>query len=141
MYLSRRLSWAFSSGPAMPLREGKSVHDHHRKKIIWGTFLASKENFPGRWWTQKSPLGWTTAQREDCPRWAWPIAPPWECHAAWAGEDRYPKDPAVLKILRRSKFTMRSKFSECAKGAAKALCGETVVQKGVFGESVSTLPP
>ena len=29
----------------------------------------------------------------------------------------------------------------CAKGAAKASCGETVVQKGVFGESVSSLPP
>ena len=28
-----------------------------------------------------------------------------------------------------------------AKGAAKASCGETVLQKGVFGESVSTLPP
>ena len=28
-----------------------------------------------------------------------------------------------------------------AKGAEKALCGETVVQKGVFGESVSSLPP
>ena len=25
-------------------------------------------------------------------------------------------------------------------GAAKASCGETVVQKGVFGESVSSLP-
>ena len=30
--------------------------------------------------------------------------------------------------------------SERAKGAAKASCGETVVQKGVFGESVSSLP-
>ena len=28
-----------------------------------------------------------------------------------------------------------------AKGAAKASCGETVIQKGVFGESVSSLPP
>ena len=28
-----------------------------------------------------------------------------------------------------------------AKGAAKASCGETVVQKGVFGESVSSLLP
>ena len=28
-----------------------------------------------------------------------------------------------------------------AKRAAKASCGETVVQKGVFGESVSSLPP
>ena len=28
-----------------------------------------------------------------------------------------------------------------AKGAAKASCGETVVQKGVFGESVSSLSP
>ena len=28
-------------------REEKSVHDHHR------TFLASKKNFPGRWWIQK----------------------------------------------------------------------------------------
>ena len=32
-------------------------------------------------------------------------------------------------------------FSERAKGAEKASCGETVVQKGVFGESVSSLPP
>ena len=32
------------------------------------------------------------------------------------------------------------KKSERAKGAAKASCGETVVQKGVFGESVSSLP-
>ena len=31
--------------------------------------------------------------------------------------------------------------SERAKGAAKASCGETVVQKGVSGESVSSLPP
>ena len=28
-----------------------------------------------------------------------------------------------------------------AKGAAKGSCGETVVQKGVFGESVSSLLP
>ena len=34
-------------------REEKSVHNHHRKKIIWRTFLASKRNFPGRWWVQK----------------------------------------------------------------------------------------
>ena len=32
-------------------------------------------------------------------------------------------------------------LSECAKGAAKASCGETVVPKGCFGESVSSLPP
>ena len=32
-------------------------------------------------------------------------------------------------------------FSERAKGAEKASCGETVVQKGGFGESVSSLPP
>ena len=31
--------------------------------------------------------------------------------------------------------------SGCAKGAAKGSCGETIVQKGVFGESVSSLPP
>ena len=31
--------------------------------------------------------------------------------------------------------------SERAKGAEKGLLGETVVQKGVFGESVSSLPP
>ena len=29
----------------------------------------------------------------------------------------------------------------CAKGAEEASCGETVVQKGAFGESVSSLPP
>ena len=30
----------------------KSVHDHHQKKIFWGTFLASKKNFPGQWCIQ-----------------------------------------------------------------------------------------
>ena len=34
-------------------REEKSVHNHHRKKIFWRTCLASKKNFPGRWWIQK----------------------------------------------------------------------------------------
>ena len=34
-------------------REEKSVHCHHRKKIFWGTFLASKKNFPGWWWIHK----------------------------------------------------------------------------------------
>ena len=35
-------------------REEKSIHNHHHgKKIIWRTFLASKKNFPGRWWIQK----------------------------------------------------------------------------------------
>ena len=31
--------------------------------------------------------------------------------------------------------------SGCAKGAEKASCGETDVQKGVFGDSVSSLLP
>ena len=35
----------------------------------------------------------------------------------------------------------RLKYSGCAKGAAKGSCGETVVQKGVFGESVSSPLP
>ena len=35
----------------------------------------------------------------------------------------------------------RPRLSGCAKGAAKGSCGEMVVQKGVFGESVSPLPP
>ena len=34
-------------------REEESVHNHHRKIIFWRTFLASKKNFPGRWWIQK----------------------------------------------------------------------------------------
>ena len=42
------------------------------------------------------------------------------------------RDLAAIAILLRS---------GCAKGAAKGSCGETVVQKGVFGESVSSLPP
>ena len=37
----------------LPSSEKKSVHDHHQKKIFWGTFLASKKNFLGRWWIQK----------------------------------------------------------------------------------------
>ena len=35
-------------------REEKSVHNHHRKKIFWTTFLASKKNFPRRWRIQKN---------------------------------------------------------------------------------------
>ena len=38
-------------------------------------------------------------------------------------------------------FIPREWFSECAKGAEKASCEETVVQKGVFQNSVSSLPP
>ena len=34
-------------------REETSIQDHHRKNIFWGTFLASKKNFPGRWWIRK----------------------------------------------------------------------------------------
>ena len=39
-----------------------------------------------------------------------------------------------------SPFDFATHESERAKGAAKASCGETAVQKGVFGESVSSLP-
>ena len=34
------------------IREQKCVHYHRRKKIFWGTFLASKKNFRGWWWIQ-----------------------------------------------------------------------------------------
>ena len=42
----------------------------------------------------------------------------------------------------QASFVMETtlQVSERAKGAEKASCGETVVQKGVFGESVSSLP-
>ena len=40
----------------------------------------------------------------------------------------------------RKRFESQQKWGR-AKGAAKASCGETVVQKDVFGESVSSLPP
>ena len=43
--------WSFSFFGFFQRRE--SVHDHHRKKIFWRTFLASKKNFPGRWWRPK----------------------------------------------------------------------------------------
>ena len=42
-----------SEHPWSRSRGEKSVHNHHRKKIFWETFLASKKNFPGRWWIQK----------------------------------------------------------------------------------------
>ena len=48
-------------------------------------------------------------------------------------------------VIRIAAITLASDsaitISGRAKGAAKASCGETVVQKGVFGESVSSLPP
>ena len=50
------LRWPCKTGPKIwreVSREEKSVHDHHRKKIIWGTFLASKKNLPGQWWIRK----------------------------------------------------------------------------------------
>ena len=39
--------------PLGHLQRRKNVHNHHRKKIFWRTFLASEKNFPGRWWIQK----------------------------------------------------------------------------------------
>ena len=47
----------------------------------------------------------------------------------------------LTKIIARGLRDLVSQRSERAKGAAKASCGETVVQKGVCGESVSSLPP
>ena len=41
----------------------------------------------------------------------------------------------------KSQKGQESRVSGIAPGAAKTSCGETVVQKGVFGESVSSLPP
>ena len=43
------------------------------------------------------------------------------------------------KCLEKNPRT-RNHFSERAKGAEKASCGETVVQKDIFGQSVSSLP-
>ena len=40
----------------------------------------------------------------------------------------------------RSRIAGNTELGGRAKGAAKASCGETVVQKGVFGESISSLP-
>ena len=40
-----------SAGSVFRVRD-QSVHNHHRKKIFWRAFLASKRNFPGRWWIQ-----------------------------------------------------------------------------------------
>ena len=42
---------------------------------------------------------------------------------------------------KRTALVQTNENSGRAKGAAKGSCGETVVQKGVFGESVSSLPP
>ena len=36
---------------------------------------------------------------------------------------------------------LKNELRARAKGAEKASCGETVIQEGVFGESVSFLPP
>ena len=50
----------------------------------------------------------------------------------------------VLPISFQKRHLQQPKFgyfSGRAKGAAKGSCGETVVQKGVFGESVSSLHP
>ena len=45
------------------------------------------------------------------------------------------------QVSRNFLLCNKKQTSECAKGAAKASCAETVVQNGVFGESVSSLPP
>ena len=50
--------------------EQKNLHYHHRKKIFWRTFLASKKNFPGRWWIQKPNKNQeTTSTTEIFPLW------------------------------------------------------------------------
>ena len=43
--------------------------------------------------------------------------------------------------LKKSRDFLGSGKSGRAKGAAKGSCGEMVVQKGVFGESISSLLP
>ena len=53
LIFGREILWEFCGNFSEPHREGKKVHNHHRKKIFWRTVLASKKNFPGRWWIQK----------------------------------------------------------------------------------------
>ena len=56
------------------------------------------------------------------------------------GQRKYSQE-FVFPIFWRELFGVTSYLGGCAKGAEKASCGETAVQKGVFGESVSSLPP
>ena len=64
------------------------------------------------------------------------------------GARNFTKNPRpVSRPTKQNSFTARlwelggPTFSERAKGAEKESCGETVSQKGAFGESVSSLPP
>ena len=74
------------------------------------------------------------------PKWLWTLSNRL-CHPL-SGRDRPPH------LFRRGKQAGTPRLSGSslnewghAKGAEKASCGETFVQKGVFGESVSSLPP
>ena len=49
--------------------------------------------------------------------------------------------PEGLALGAEPSLRASERASGRAKGAAKGSCGETVVQKGVFGESVSSLLP
>ena len=61
----------------------------------------------------------------------------------WSSDDHrnHGNDENLGNLGCKPKFPQNLCLWGGAKGAAKASCGETVVQKGVFGESVSTLPP
>ena len=62
-------------------------------------------------------------------------------HDHRAGETDRRNGFAVERVSVLSNCPLILVTSGCAKGAAKGSCGETVVQKGIFGESVSSLPP
>ena len=60
----------------------------------------------------------------------------------WEGFAQVPEGESRLRVLGSMELLSPKKpqSPECAKGASKASCGEMVVQKGDFGESVSSLP-
>ena len=56
-FLPKRRGWGIFppliDGQIANRREEKAYTTTTERKIFWGTFLASKKNFPGRWWIQK----------------------------------------------------------------------------------------
>ena len=120
-------------------REEKSVHNHHRKKIIWRTFLASKKNFPGRWWIQNLiKTKKTISTAEIFPLWT-PFFSAKKSSALEQGSV-WCLFPREIQCLRQRSETVKSCFSKCRSGAELEKIGEKYSRRGPASQNKSKKP-
>ena len=95
-----------------PNAQGReSVHDHHRKKFFWRTFLASKKNFSGRVDTETADIPYKNKEARICTSEIFPL---WPLFSFWGKESSSLEQGGVCIVFPRMPACVASPFSPCS---------------------------